>query len=99
MTGVPSARVATVVARTVDRFVAKFDFAALDEDRRTAALEEIVALRSTLGRNSPLVDSAFARLERALSHRGEPLARHNPLAGRKLARLLRALVPLAIVAA
>ena len=69
MTGVPSARVAAVVARTVDRFVAKFDFAALDEDRRTAALEEIVALRSTLGRNSPLVDSAFARLERALDRK------------------------------
>jgi hypothetical protein len=99
MSGVPSARVATVVARTVDRFVAKFDFAALDEDRRIAALGEIAALRSSLGRSSPLIDSAFARLERALSHRSKAPARHNPLAARKLARLLRALIPLAIVAA
>jgi hypothetical protein len=99
MAGVPSARVATVVARTVDRFVAKFDFAALDEDRRIAAFGEIVALRSSLGQNSPLIDSAFARLERALRQRGKSQVRHNPLAARKLARMLRALTPLAMVAA
>jgi hypothetical protein len=96
MAGLPDARVAVVVARTVDRFVGKFDFAALEEDRRIAALREIAELRARFGPKSPLIDSAYAQLERALSHRGRAPARPNPLAARKLARVLRALTPLAM---
>src|SRR5690606_8553779 len=94
MAGVQDARVAAVVARTVDRFVARFDFAALDEDRRIEALREVAGLRARFGPKSPLIDSAYAQLERALSRGGRAPARPNPHAARKLARVLRALTPL-----
>ena len=50
MAGLPGARVEVVVARTVDRFVDRFDFAALGENPRIEALHEIAELRSSLGR-------------------------------------------------
>src|SRR3569623_1300322 len=96
MTGLPNARVAIVVARTVDRFVGRFDFAALDAERRADALREIAELRYSLGRRSPLIDSAFAKLERALRDGGAAPARIDPRAARSLSRLLRALAPRAM---
>ena len=96
MAGLPGARVEVVVARTVDRFVDKFDFAALGEDPRIEALHEIAELRSSLGRKSPLIDSALVKLDRALRQRGQAPARPNPRHARKLALVLRALAPLAI---
>lgn len=99
MAGFGSARVAVAVAHTIDRFIGKFDFNALDKRRRDEALIEIAAIRASLGNNSPLIDSAFAKLERALRHRGSAPVRANPQAARKLARLLRTLTPLAIAGA
>ena len=96
MSGRPSAHVTLVVARTVDRFVAQFDFSALDGERRDDALREITALRAGLGNKSPILDSAFARLERALRDGGASPAQPNSRAARRLARLIRTLAPLAM---
>src|SRR5690606_4813964 len=96
MAGPAGTRVEVVVARTVDRFVGKFDFSALDEDGRLHALHEVVALRSSVGRKSSLIDAALAKLEQRLSRTGRPPSRANPRLARKLARILRVLAPLAI---
>jgi hypothetical protein len=96
MSGQASARVAVVLVRTVDRFVDAFDFAALDEARRSAALREIGQIRAGLGHRSDTIDSAFAKLEQALRRRGKSPLQANPQAARKLSRLLRALTPLAM---
>jgi len=95
MAGSANARVAIVVARTVDRFVGKFDFSALEEGKRVEALQEVAALRRSVGKKSLLIDSAFGKLERALQRRAGLVTRTDPLAARKLALLLRTLAPLA----
>ena len=84
-----------VLAIVLERFVDQFDFASLAPAQRGSALRELALLRPALGRTNPRLAAALMRFEDRLRFTKAKAVRKGGNS-RRLTRLLRWLVPLAM---
>jgi len=88
---------AAVLALVLDRFVDQFDFNRLTLAQRRIALAEMAALRPTFSDADPRLALAFGRFEQRLLHaRNAATSPRSDRDVKRLKRLLRWLVPLAM---
>ena len=85
-----------VFSAIIERFVEQFDFSSLTLRQRETALHEVAKLRPVLGFGDPRLAAVLKRFEDSLRVATPTTGRRSGTEARRLKRLLRWLVPLAI---
>ena len=85
-----------VFSAVIERFVEQFDFSSLTFRQREAGLHEVAQLRPVLGLGDPRLATALKAFEDGLRLATPTNGRRKGTEARRLKRLLRWLVPLAI---
>lgn len=84
-----------LVAVVIERFIERFDFAKLTQDERAIARRELTLLRATLAPSERRLTAALDRLDHKLGM-AKAVRRGSGGESKRLRRLLRWLVPLAV---
>ena len=98
MTGIETARTA-VFSAVIERFVARFDFSSLTSHQRESALREVTQLRPVMSLGDARLAAALLAFEDGLRRAKPTMGRRTGTEARRLKRLLRWLVPLAMATA